>query len=237
MEELLLGRGRMEAGGPPCSLLFPCQPCSIYWQEECGASEIRPPGCSSSCGFPRPGSPHGLLSSARKDQGWEEQRANIAFSLVTGRGAALPGASLCFGLQRVIRVTKEHIKYCAHAACLPFRLPIEKLISLLTCGQSNPSENALQIPSQSTMLPGMGWDGSTSSCPSKCPGNQGAAAKGIHGNHQHLGSWFDAQRCASLFLVHPFFPCPLGVEENLLGKALVFPKYGNHTASFCHVCS
>lgn len=128
----------MEAGGPPCSLLFPCQPCSIYWQEERGASEIHPPGCSCSCGFPRPGSLHGLLSSARKDQGWEEQRANIAFSLITGLGAALPGASLCFGLQHVIKVTKEHIKYCAHAACLPFHLPIEKLILLLTCGQSNP---------------------------------------------------------------------------------------------------
>lgn len=144
---------------------------------------------------------------------------NIAFSLVTGRGTALPRASLCFGFQRVIKVTKEHIKYCAHAACLPFRLPTEKLISLLTCGQSNPSENAPEIPSQSRMLPGMGWDGSTSSCPSKCPGNQDAAAKGTHGQHQHLGSWFDAQRCARLLLLHPFFPLPTRCLRELAGES------------------
>lgn len=71
----------------------------------------------------------------------------------------------------------------------------------------------------------------------KCPGNQGAAVKGVQGNREFFGSLLCCSAlCKDVVLaLPPFFPCLLGVEENMLGKALFFSKYGSNMESFCRV--
>lgn len=72
-----LGRGagvdRGRRASHSCRSPFPCQPCSICWQEQCGAAAVCPPGCSPSCPPPQPRFPPCLHFICHKCRGREEQ--------------------------------------------------------------------------------------------------------------------------------------------------------------------
>lgn len=71
------GRGEGMDGGRrascSCSWLFPCQPCSICWQEQYGASDVCPAGIHLLLWLPQPGFPPWPHFICHKCHGWEEQ--------------------------------------------------------------------------------------------------------------------------------------------------------------------
>lgn len=120
------------------SLLFPCQLCSICWQEKC------PPGFTSSCGFPGLPSLHGLIQHTRV--GREEPspgRGRRTLSLGS-QNEKLPSheppSTLASNVSSRLQRSKLSTVY---TVCSPSDLLVGNLISLLTCAQSSPNENSV----------------------------------------------------------------------------------------------
>lgn len=104
------GRKASRPHGSP----FPCQPCSICWQEQCGAAAVCPPGSSPSCPPPQPRFPPCLHFICHKCRGRGEQslpqtqegeqplflESNPYFWI-----PAFPWVSLYFSLKYVVEVT------------------------------------------------------------------------------------------------------------------------------------
>jgi len=120
---------------PSCSYssLFPCQPCSICWQEQRGASDACPPGSSpdSLHGFPSPtprakGGKTLSLGSPDKELPYHDLPSTFASNMSSK--------------------SQRSKSSTVHAVYLPSDLPVGNLISLRACGRSRPSGNTPQIP-------------------------------------------------------------------------------------------
>lgn len=121
------------------SLLFPCQLCSICWQEEC------PPGFISSCGFPGLPSLYGCIQHTRVGRVEPSPGRGRRTTLSLGsQKEKLPSHELpsTFASNVSSRLQRSKLSI-VHILCSPSDLLVGNLISLLTCGQSSPSENSV----------------------------------------------------------------------------------------------
>lgn len=96
-----------------CRSPFPCQPCSICWQEQCGAAAVFPPGCSPSC--PPPPAQIPSMSSFHLPQVPRERRAEPSPD-TGGRTTLIFVSLLSHELPSILASNmspKLQIKYCA----------------------------------------------------------------------------------------------------------------------------
>lgn len=142
----------------------------------------------------------------RKRRAFPRQRKENPFSWVTERETALPWTSLYFGFERVIKVTKEQIKYRVHCVFTIWSTGGEPDFTAHLCSvkpQWKLRVNPLRLHGKVGYCWGWG-DGSISSCLHKCLGNQGAGMWGEQG-------CFDSLVCCSalckvIVLALPPFP-------------------------------
>lgn len=112
-----LGRGagvdRGRKASHPYGSPFPCQPCSICWQEQCGATAVCQPGSSPSCPLPPAQIPS--MSSFHLPQVPRERRAEPPLD-TGGRTTLIFGSLLSHEFLSILASnmsSKLQIRYCA----------------------------------------------------------------------------------------------------------------------------
>lgn len=172
--------------------------------------------------FPQPGFPPWLRFICRKGQGWEEQSLPQAEEgeqpfLLGHRARNCPPMSFSLlllltghqgykGANEVLRTLRIHRLIHRWGTWFCFSLVVSQAPVKMPC-------KAPEAAWQSGILLGTGGDGSISSCPSKCPGNQGVTVKGIQGKQERFGSLVCCSALCKVVVLAlpPFFPCLLDV--------------------------